>query len=98
MDERLQLLAQEHQTLVGLLKCPICLGMMINPVKTKCGHSFCKFCMEELLLTADNNDKGKKGNVPCPSCQTPGVTKRSLEPDQVLAQVVQKVRYKIFLD
>lgn len=82
-----QELAKEHQSLVSLLKCPICLDMMINPVRTKCGHSFCRHCME-LWIT----EKGVRGKVSCPSCQSPGITKRGLESDMVLSQIVVQVR------
>ena len=87
MKDRLLLLAQEHQTLVGLLKCPICLEMMINPVRTKCGHRFCNHCMD-LALT----QIGQRGRVACPACKVPGVTKRSLEMDPVFAQIVNQTR------
>ena len=82
-----QQLAREHQRLVSLLKCPICLDMMINPVRTKCGHSFCRHCLE-LWIT----EKGTRGKVACPSCQSPGITKRGLELDMVLSQIVVEVR------
>ena len=83
----LQEVAREHQTLVTLLKCPVCLEMMMNPVRTKCGHTFCRHCIEIWIA-----EKGKKGKVSCPSCQSPGVTKRGLEVDMVLAQIVAQVR------
>ena len=82
-----QQLASEHQNLVSLLKCPICLDMMINPVRTKCGHSFCHHCID-LWIT----EKGVRGKVACPFCQSPGITKRGLESDMVLSQIVVQVR------
>ena len=30
-------------------ECAICMDVMINPVKTKCGHSFCKHCIVRYL-------------------------------------------------
>ena len=85
--DKMLTLAREHQTLVSLLKCPICLEMMLNPVRTKCGHSYCRHCVETWL-----SEHGVRGRTQCPSCQTTGVTKRSLEVDIVLAQIVAQVR------
>ena len=86
-DSDLMEMARLQQSLVSLLKCPVCLEMMMNPVRTKCGHSFCKHCVE-LWIT----EKGKKGKVGCPSCQQPGVTRRNLDQDPFLSQLVVHVR------
>jgi len=36
--------------------------------------------------------RGKKGRVACPSCKVMGVTKRSLESDRIMAELVVEVR------
>ena len=86
-DKRLKLLSVEIDTLKSLVKCPICLETMLNPVRTKCGHGFCKLCLEIWI-----SEKGKRGKVGCPSCQAGGVTKRSLNDDVGLGQVVGQIR------
>ena len=35
-----QLLSRED------LECPICLDLLLHPVKTNCNHYFCKQCLE----------------------------------------------------
>ena len=39
----------EMQNLGGLF-CSICLDYFVKPVITKCGHSFCEYCIEEYFL------------------------------------------------
>ena len=87
-ERRLKSLQSEVQTLKSLVKCPICLEAMINPVRTKCDHGFCKLCLENWI-----SEKGKRGRgVVCPSCQAPGVTKRSLKEDLVMDRLVAQIR------
>ena len=87
-DKRLKSLQSEVETLSSLVRCPICLDTMINPVRTKCDHGFCKLCLENWI-----SEKGKRGRgVDCPSCQTAGVTKRSLQEDLVMGRLVAQIR------
>ena len=41
-------------------ECPICLSGFKDPVKTKCGHSFCRGCINEAVQHSPY----------CPSCKT----------------------------
>lgn len=34
----------------GGLFCPLCLDYFVKPITTKCGHSFCEYCIDEYLL------------------------------------------------
>ena len=88
-DKRLKSLQSEVQTLRSLVRCPICLDTMINPVRTKCDHGFCKLCLEKWI-----SEKGKRGKVICPSCQADGVTKRSLKEDVVMGWLVCQIRWE----
>jgi deltex-like protein len=42
-------------------ECPICLEKLKSPLKTNCGHTFCKDCLEKAL----------EYDPYCPSCKTP---------------------------
>lgn len=33
----------------ALIKCPLCLTNMINPVIDRCGHTFCEACISKSL-------------------------------------------------
>ena len=87
LDPRLEQLAMEHQTMRALLQCPVCLEMLVNPARTKCGHIFCTACIEDWVAKRVN-----RGRVACPFCQLQGVTNRTLERDPTMAELVVEVR------
>ncbi|GFH56895.1 hypothetical protein CTEN210_13371 [Chaetoceros tenuissimus] len=66
------------------LECPICLERFTNPHVTKCGHRFCKRCIEEHIRQATKQKKEKT----CPSCREPIVSKRDLRRDELITRVV----------
>lgn len=38
----------DEDTLPDQYRCPICRDILVNPLSTSCGHTFCKSCLEEL--------------------------------------------------
>ncbi|XP_038202228.1 tripartite motif-containing protein 30A-like [Arvicola amphibius] len=56
-------------SVLGMIKeevtCPICLDLMVEPVNTDCGHSFCRAC---ITLNYESS-KGKEGKGICPVCR-----------------------------
>ncbi|XP_040195200.1 E3 ubiquitin-protein ligase TRIM39-like [Rana temporaria] len=46
------------------LECSICLNIYSHPVMLKCGHNFCRVCVELLLDTQE-----KSGVFSCPECR-----------------------------
>lgn len=40
---------------------------MVEPVVSKCGHDFCKFCLEQVC----DNARKKYAIPSCPVCRTP---------------------------
>ncbi|XP_043942122.1 nuclear factor 7, brain-like [Protopterus annectens] len=43
------------------LNCPVCLELFKDPVILKCGHSFCKTCIDKVWNSAKN--------ISCPECR-----------------------------
>ncbi|XP_033111085.1 uncharacterized protein LOC117112136 isoform X2 [Anneissia japonica] len=74
-----------HQS-IGLihknLECSVCLEMLQDPVSTKCGHQFCRFCILAVLQT--------KPTAPCPLCKK-AITKRGLTENKRLKEIVAAV-------
>nr|XP_012235144.1 PREDICTED: uncharacterized protein LOC105679600 isoform X1 [Linepithema humile] len=62
------------------LQCTICLELMIEPVKTRCGHSFCKLCAAEVLQ--------KKSSF-CPLCKKK-LDRRNISKDNHLQLCIEK--------
>jgi len=64
------------------LRCPICLGLLRDPVATECLHRFCANCIEKCL---------RVGKKECPSCRAPVATRRSLRKDKNFAKLLRKL-------
>lgn len=67
--------------------CPICLHLLINPVTTPCGHSFCMNCLKECW---DRDDQ--KGVYSCPQCRQTFTPRPALSRSTVLAEVVERMK------
>ena len=52
----------------GDLLCPICCEVFSVPVQLKCGHNFCKVCLQKLWES--------KGCRECPVCHTRSTSER----------------------
>nr|XP_034341853.1 E3 ubiquitin-protein ligase RING2-like [Arvicanthis niloticus] len=64
-------------------KCPICLDILRSTRITKsCFHRFCKDCIITAL---------RLGNKECPVCRTKLNSKRSLNPDPQLDELIRKM-------
>ncbi|XP_073479474.1 E3 ubiquitin-protein ligase TRIM39-like [Aquarana catesbeiana] len=46
------------------LKCSVCLNIYTDPVMLKCGHNFCRVCIDRVLDT-----QGGSGDFFCPVCR-----------------------------
>ncbi|XP_040203528.1 E3 ubiquitin-protein ligase TRIM41-like [Rana temporaria] len=46
------------------LDCPICLNIYTDPVMLKCGHNFCRVCIDRALDTQEGS-----GGYSCPQCK-----------------------------
>ncbi|XP_035294194.1 tripartite motif-containing protein 30A isoform X3 [Cricetulus griseus] len=66
--------------------CPICLDLMVEPVSTDCGHSFCRAC----ITLNYESIKGKEEEGICPVC---GVTYLfgHLRPNRHVANIVESL-------
>ncbi|XP_010602178.1 tripartite motif-containing protein 5, partial [Fukomys damarensis] len=64
--------------------CPICLELMVEPVSTDCGHSFCKLC-----ITANcESTVQEQGVSTCPVCRVT-FQFESLRPNRQVASIVE---------
>ena len=52
LDERVGLLLSGFDDLRRSLECGICLEVLRGPVRTKCGHVFCRLCMHRAVDAA----------------------------------------------
>ncbi|XP_076477413.1 breast cancer type 1 susceptibility protein homolog [Bombus vancouverensis nearcticus] len=65
-------LAEEIRNIQKCLQCTICLNTISEPVKTLCGHRFCRQCIQTLLQSK---------NALCPLCNR-AIQRRSISKDE----------------
>uniref|UniRef100_A0AAZ3SBX4 Fish virus induced TRIM protein n=1 Tax=Oncorhynchus tshawytscha TaxID=74940 RepID=A0AAZ3SBX4_ONCTS len=67
--------------------CSVCLDLLKEPVTTACGHSYCRSCIEGCW---DQDDL--KGVYSCPQCRETFTTRPNLRKNNMLAELVEKLR------
>ncbi|KAJ7998122.1 hypothetical protein DPEC_G00219290 [Dallia pectoralis] len=67
--------------------CSVCLDLLKEPVAIPCGHSYCKSCIE---ICWDQDDL--KGAYNCPQCRQTFTPRPTLRKNNMLAEVVDKLK------
>ncbi|TRZ05843.1 hypothetical protein HGM15179_021265, partial [Zosterops borbonicus] len=64
--------------------CPLCRGLFQDPVSIRCGHNFCRGCIERRW-------RGSRGPFPCPRCRD-AAPEPGLRPNRELAGIIRVAR------
>ncbi|KAJ8275824.1 hypothetical protein COCON_G00075760 [Conger conger] len=67
--------------------CPLCVGMLRDPVAIPCGHSFCMDCISNYWNEADYT-----GIYICPQCRITFTQRPVLRPNTMLTKVAEKMK------
>ncbi|XP_075131994.1 E3 ubiquitin/ISG15 ligase TRIM25-like [Leptodactylus fuscus] len=68
------------------LECSICLSLYTDPVTLRCGHNFCRVCIDQHLNTQDES-----GVYSCPECREEFQERPVLQRNITLRNVVERV-------
>ncbi|XP_077122999.1 E3 ubiquitin/ISG15 ligase TRIM25-like [Ranitomeya variabilis] len=69
------------------LECSICLTLYTDPVTLRCGHNFCRVCIDQVLNTRDES-----GDYSCPECREKFQGRPALIRNITLSNVVENFR------
>ncbi|XP_077122840.1 E3 ubiquitin/ISG15 ligase TRIM25-like [Ranitomeya variabilis] len=69
------------------LDCSICLSTYTDPVMLRCGHNFCRVCIDRVLDTQDGS-----GVYSCPDCREEFQERPTLMRDFALCKIVKNFR------
>ncbi|XP_072001157.1 E3 ubiquitin/ISG15 ligase TRIM25-like [Engystomops pustulosus] len=69
------------------LLCSICLSLYTDPVTLRCGHNFCRVCIDQVLNTQDES-----GGYICPECREEFRERSALKRNINLHNVAELVR------
>ncbi|XP_069578389.1 E3 ubiquitin-protein ligase TRIM47-like [Brachyistius frenatus] len=68
--------------------CSVCLDLLKEPVTIQCGHSYCRGCIEGCW----DEEEEKKGKCSCPQCRETISPRPALRRNNMLAEVVEKLK------
>ncbi|XP_073435798.1 E3 ubiquitin/ISG15 ligase TRIM25-like [Dendrobates tinctorius] len=66
------------------LNCSICLGIYTDPVTLRCGHNFCRGCIDYVLNTQEQS-----GEYSCPECREDFQERPALRKNTTLNNIAQ---------
>ncbi|KAM5156787.1 E3 ubiquitin/ISG15 ligase TRIM25-like [Mantella aurantiaca] len=69
------------------LECSLCLNIYTDPVTLKCGHNFCRVCIDRVLDT-----QGGSGGYSCPECRQKFQDRPTLQNNRKLRNISENFK------
>ncbi|XP_073479291.1 E3 ubiquitin-protein ligase TRIM39-like [Aquarana catesbeiana] len=66
------------------LECSVCLNIYTDPVNLRCGHNFCRVCIDRVLDTQEGS-----GGYSCPQCREKFQDRPALQKNITLRNIVE---------
>ncbi|XP_068121846.1 E3 ubiquitin/ISG15 ligase TRIM25-like [Hyperolius riggenbachi] len=74
----------ESPDLSQKLECPVCLSIYADPVILRCGHNFCRVCIDRVLDTQEGS-----GGYSCPECREGFIERPALQRNIALRNIAE---------
>ncbi|XP_044147885.1 E3 ubiquitin/ISG15 ligase TRIM25-like [Bufo gargarizans] len=74
----------EYTGLGKELECSVCLSLYTDPVTLRCGHNYCRVCIDQFLNTQDSS-----GVYSCPECRADFQERPALQRNITLCKVME---------
>ncbi|XP_073479396.1 nuclear factor 7, ovary-like [Aquarana catesbeiana] len=69
------------------LECSVCLKIYTNPVMLRCGHNFCRNCIDRVLDTQE-----RSGSYSCPECKNRLRSRPKVQRNEKLRNIADRFR------
>ncbi|XP_068120704.1 E3 ubiquitin/ISG15 ligase TRIM25-like [Hyperolius riggenbachi] len=66
------------------LECPVCLSIYADPVNLRCGHNYCRGCIDQHLDTQEGS-----GGYSCPECREEFMERPTLQRNIALRKIAE---------
>ncbi|XP_077327261.1 E3 ubiquitin-protein ligase TRIM11-like [Lithobates pipiens] len=83
-NSTLQLSAMASDDLRAELECSVCLNIYTDPVTLRCGHNFCRVCIDGVLDTQEGS-----GGYSCPECREKFPDRPALQKNMKLRNIAE---------
>jgi hypothetical protein len=86
---------QQEEFNIEDYECALCLKLLVDPVATPCGHTFCRFCLQQSIDASIRENRNSL--LQCPLCRSPTLqhlcenTIHVLKPNVILVQLLSNI-------
>ncbi|XP_068122530.1 E3 ubiquitin-protein ligase TRIM8-like [Hyperolius riggenbachi] len=74
------------------LECPVCLAIYTDPVTLRCGHNFCRVCIDRVL-----DLQKRSGGYSCPECREEYKERPGLQTNIALRNIAERFLKKVIV-
>ncbi len=70
----------DREAALEILRCPLCLRLLFEPLTLECGHSFCRACLSLCESARPRLRSHQTRALACPACRAPAALAAATRP------------------